>query len=213
MILTFTVIQTSLEWPPLEKATATKAHHYHPKNFSMPIHQRLMSGVYKNPLSIATVMKLDLDPYNSSLGLFQFGFCFIETFWLHLVFTWYNMYFIKIEMLHPQKNNRGHIIPLLVYSGHLFLSQRRLLWRDLTVLLVVLHIRRCPWHLISRWAATVCPKVAVEANPGKKASRTSRAEVGICCEVGAGGSGLPCSTLIFCSAWRLRLYSTGRYLL
>ena len=33
----------------------------------------------------------------------------------------------------------------------------------------------------------VCPEVADEANPGKEASPTGRAEVGRRCAVGAGG--------------------------
>ena len=43
----------------------------------------------------------------------------------------------------------------------------------------------------------VYPEVADEANRGKKASPTGRTEVGRCCSVGAGGSGLACSTFLF----------------
>ena len=44
----------------------------------------------------------------------------------------------------------------------------------------------------------MCPEVADEANPGKKASPTGRAEVGRRCAAGAGVSG-PCAAR-FCSA-------------
>ena len=42
----------------------------------------------------------------------------------------------------------------------------------------------------------MCPEGTDEANPGKKASPTGRAEVGRCCAVGAGGFDLACSTFL-----------------
>ena len=42
----------------------------------------------------------------------------------------------------------------------------------------------------------MCPEVADEANLGKKASPTGRAEVGRHRAVGAGGSGLACCTFL-----------------
>ena len=42
----------------------------------------------------------------------------------------------------------------------------------------------------------MCPEVADEANPGKEASPTGRAEVGRRCAVGADGSCLACCTLL-----------------
>jgi len=47
--------------------------------------------------------------------------------------------------------------------------------------------------------ADECPEVADEANPGKEASPTGRAEVGRRC-VGAGGSSLACCRARFYSA-------------
>ena len=43
----------------------------------------------------------------------------------------------------------------------------------------------------------MCPEVADEANPGKEASPTVRAEVGRRCAVGAGDTGLACCTFLF----------------
>ena len=42
----------------------------------------------------------------------------------------------------------------------------------------------------------MCPEVADEANLGKEASPTGRAEVGRHCAVGADGYGLGCCTLL-----------------
>ena len=42
----------------------------------------------------------------------------------------------------------------------------------------------------------MCPEVADETNPGKKASPTGSAEVGRCCAFGADCSALACSTFL-----------------
>ena len=57
----------------------------------------------------------------------------------------------------------------------------------------------------------MCPEVADEAKPGKKASPAGEVEVGRCLAVGGGGSGLACSMFLLNLEGTVLLFSVGSF--
>ena len=86
-----------------------------------------------------------------------------------------DQYFCPSEDRNKRTELSWYLIKLGTPSKAFFFARKRSK-NDTLNMLFVLRSRRWPWHLVGCWAGTVYPKVADEANPGKEASPTGRAE-------------------------------------